>query len=90
MQAANCSLLDHFVGEREQCRRDRETKCSGSLEIDRQFEFGRLLDRKIGRFGAFQNPVDVPGGALAQGKYVRPKGQEPPGLDEFSRLMHRG
>src|SRR5262249_43904072 len=31
----------------------------GGPEVDYKFEFGRFLDRQVGRLGAFENPVDV-------------------------------
>jgi hypothetical protein len=31
----------------------------GGLEIDHQLEFGRLLDRQIGRLGAFGDAIDI-------------------------------
>ena len=49
MQAANCSLLDHFVGEREHGPGNGEAERFGSLEVDYQFELGRLLDREFAR-----------------------------------------
>jgi len=33
------------------------------LQIDHQFELGRLLDRQVGRFSALENLVDENGGA---------------------------
>jgi hypothetical protein len=38
-------LFDNLVGEREQRRRHVEAERLGSLEVDYQFELGRLLDR---------------------------------------------
>ena len=52
-------LFDNLVGSREQHRRYVQAKCLCSLEIDGQLEFGRELDRQVGRFGAFQYLVDV-------------------------------
>src|SRR5262249_23275570 len=38
---------------------DREPERLGSLEIDDQLEFGRLLDRQIGRLVALENPPGI-------------------------------
>src|SRR5947207_2337985 len=51
--------LDHLVGTGEQYRRHSNAKCPGGLHIDDQLEMGRLLDRQVGRPGAFQDFVDV-------------------------------
>src|SRR5437764_7204456 len=44
-------LLDHLVGAREQRLRNRQSERLRGLEVDRQLEFGRLLNRQIGRVG---------------------------------------
>src|SRR6266550_3384362 len=36
--AANSSLFDHFVGESQQCRRDREPERLCGLHVDHQLE----------------------------------------------------
>src|SRR5262252_8104867 len=50
-------LLDHLVGECEQTGRDRKPKRTGGLEIDREGEILRLLDRHVGRLGSAQSFV---------------------------------
>ena len=41
-----------LIGAGEDRRRDRQAERRGRLEIDHQFEPGRLLDRQIGGFGS--------------------------------------
>ena len=45
-------LFDHFVGDGEDTRRNGKAERFGSLEIDDQLEFSRLLHRKIDWFHA--------------------------------------
>ena len=53
--AANASLFNHHVGARKQRRRYGEAERPGGLEIDHELEFGRLLDRQIGRLVTPEN-----------------------------------
>jgi hypothetical protein len=44
--------FDHLVGAGDEQRRQVEAERAGSLEVDRQIEFGWQLDRQVGRLGA--------------------------------------
>jgi serine/threonine protein phosphatase PrpC len=50
--------FDHLVGNSEQRRRDRDTEPVCRLEVDDHLELGRLLDRDIGDFRAFEDKID--------------------------------
>jgi hypothetical protein len=52
---AGADLFDHLVGAGKKDGWHFETKRPRSLEVDRQFVLGRLLHRKIGGLGAFEN-----------------------------------
>src|SRR5262245_33818892 len=78
--AATRMLFDHLVGAGEQCRRHSEAQRPGGLEVNDQFERGRLLNWKIGRLGAFEDFVDVAGGAANQVGLICPIGNESAGF----------
>src|SRR5215475_6783874 len=48
--AANCRLSGHLVGDGEQCRRHREAKHPGGLEIDHQLVLVRPLYGQVAWF----------------------------------------
>jgi hypothetical protein len=43
----------------EQGQRHLDAKRLGALQVNQQLDLGGLLNREIGRVGAFKNPVDV-------------------------------
>lgn len=56
-------LLEDLRGLQHQRIRKRDTESRCGPLVQAQFELGWLFDRKVGRFGAFQNPVYVAGRA---------------------------
>jgi hypothetical protein len=70
--AATVSLFDHLVHAGEKRRRDFDTERFRRLEINEKQEFGGLLNRKLGRFGTFQNSIDVVSPTSSHGEKVRP------------------
>jgi hypothetical protein len=52
-------LLNDFVSYRQNAGRDGQPKRLGGLEIDYKLKLGRLLHRKFGWFGAFENSASV-------------------------------
>jgi hypothetical protein len=57
--AAKSFLFDHLVCADKQEGRHSKAEFLGRLQIDNQLKFGRLLNRQIGRLGAFENLIDV-------------------------------
>ena len=51
--------FDRLVGTDELRGRHGEAERLGSLHVDHEFEFGRLLYREIGGLGAFKKLIDV-------------------------------
>ena len=47
--------MDHVVGGRKQSRRNLNAKFFRGLEVDKQVEFGRLLERVFRVVGAVEN-----------------------------------
>ena len=57
--------------------------CFAAFKVDDKFKLRRLLDRQIGRFGAFQDLVDVNSRAAIEVIVVRPVGHEAARIDKL-------
>src|SRR5215207_2476351 len=51
--------FDHLVGAGEEHLRDREAERSGGVQVDREHEALRLLNRKVSGFGSLQYLINV-------------------------------
>ena len=65
------ALFDHLVRAGKKVRRDFDAERFRRLQINDKQVFGGLLDRKLGRFGAFQNSIDIVSPKSGQGGKVR-------------------
>jgi transposase len=57
-------LLDHFVREREDLRRNLHPQRLGGFRIHDHFEFHRQLNRQVGRPCSAENAIHIGGGAI--------------------------
>ena len=61
-------LLDDLIRPPQQRRRDRQAEGLGGLEVDDQLELRGLLDGKLARLFALQDPVHIRGGARLESR----------------------
>src|SRR5206468_4630979 len=63
--------FDDLVGAAKDRLRNGQPQRLGSLEVDDQLEFGRLLDRQVGRLGAGENPPRISANLAPNGRLAR-------------------
>jgi hypothetical protein len=63
--------------------------CFAVFRFDHQLKLGGLLDRQIGRLGAFEDLVDVGGDAPVAIREVRPISYESASIDTFLVAVQR-
>ena len=76
MQCSIYRLFDHLIGTYEQRRWYVEPKRFGCLEVDDSFVLGRRLYRKLSRFCAAQDTIDVGRGVLKHVNVVNSVGHK--------------
>ena len=84
-----CSF-DHLVHKHLELAGDRHTKVSCGLQIDDQFEFGRLLHGQCEGLRPLEDSVDMPGGLSRQIGQVHAVGRKPSERRELPRRAHAG
>ncbi len=75
------SHLTHLVRSREHIRTNRQRDLLRRSKIYHQLELRRLLHRKIGTFGGFEDLVDVGGATPVTIRGVRPISYESGSID---------
>src|SRR6476620_6496062 len=83
------SLFDHLVGECEHLRRQIDTERLGSLEINDQFELGRLYNRQIGGLLAFENAPRIDADLAKRTGKVASIAHEPAGRGIGAAIVDR-
>src|SRR5262245_42625839 len=87
-QQHSCSF-EYLVGRHEQAGRDSETERLRAFEIDDRFEFGCSLHRKVSRFVAAQDAVNIGCRLPEHVDEVVPVGHEPATRDPVAREVDR-
>src|SRR5262249_12410290 len=81
-RAARGASFNHLVGERQHLVGDLEAKRPGGLEVNHRLVLGWRLHRKVGRFLAPKDAIDVAGCLPKLIDPIRPVGHQPAGSDE--------
>src|SRR5574341_1637802 len=83
------SLLNHLVSPEHQRLGDRQAERLGSLEVNDQLEFRRLLHGQVSGLGTLENLVHVGSGASEQVGVDRAVGHQAASLRILSQRVHR-
>ena len=86
---ASAALFDYLVGAGEERRWHSNAKRIGGFHIDDQLETSWLLDRQIGRLGAFEDFVDVHGSLAKKVRIYRGVRHQPAFVGEPARHGNR-
>src|SRR5215469_144936 len=84
------SLFDHLVGNSEQRRGDRDTEPVCGFADDDRFELGRLLDRDIGDFQAFEDKIDNLSATLPLCAVICPVGHKTACFNKLAVTINSG
>src|SRR5215831_4860775 len=82
--------LNDLIGQSKYFRRYCQPQSVGGLEVDEQQEFRRLLDRQVGRLGAFQDLIDMMRSAPEEVVRVSAVTCQPANRDERAGVVERG
>ena len=83
------TATENLVGRGQQRFWDGEAERFGSLEVDDEFEFRRLLHREISWFLAFQNAPSINPALVEQIAAIGAIAHQAAGQDELSELEDR-
>src|SRR5262249_5014633 len=81
--------LDHLIRSRQHVRWNRQADLLRSLQIEHKLELHRLLDRKVGWLGPFEDLIDISGSAPIQVGSVRSICHQTAKFDEFLQMKDR-
>jgi hypothetical protein len=81
-------LFNHVIRSHQHVRWNSQADLLSCFQIDDQLELRWLLHRQIGGLGAFEDFVDVDGGASEHVGQTRSVGYEASGLSVLSNIEH--
>src|SRR5262245_13650996 len=87
---STCSLVDDLGDLEHDLVGEGNAQLVGGLEVHHEVEGHRLLDGKVGGFGALEDAVYVVRGAAVHAGEIGAVRHQAPRLDEYSAGSHRG